>query len=306
MGFQRSPLAQSLAAKVILSTVLLSLGVVWLTGSALYSQLSDGIKRVSLETSLSDARSIFYNARYQFLLVDGQSSEIIKAGVDEIISTSISVGIIESSRELILIKIFSKKEIDSKVLKPDYSYSSNSLLSSAIPQELRDEISDSSVLVHQYAPLTYTDGKVIDALFVGQRVNIPGSGQYEMYLVFTLTNQAATLDLVQNSLLLTGIVLLLLIGLITYLVVRQVVRPVRDAARVASLFTQGDFTQRLRVKSSDEIATLGSAFNEMAASIEGQISRLENLSKVQQRFVSDVSHELRTPLTTLRMASDVI
>jgi two-component system sensor histidine kinase MtrB len=306
MGFQRSPLAQSLAAKVILSTVLLSLGVVWLTGSALYSQLSDGIKRVSLETSLSDARSIFYNARYQFLLVDGQSSEVIKAGVDEIISTSISVGIIESSRELILIKIFSKKEIESKILKPDYSFSSNSLLSSAIPENLRKEISKSSVVVHQYAPLTYTDGKVIDALFVGQRVNIPGSGQYEMYLVFTLTNQAATLDLVQNSLFLTAIVLLLLIGLITYLVVRQVVRPVRDAARVASLFTQGDFTQRLRVKSSDEIATLGSAFNEMAASIEGQIGRLENLSKVQQRFVSDVSHELRTPLTTLRMASDVI
>ena len=232
MGFQRSPLAQSLAAKVILSTVLLSLGVVWLTGSALYSQLSDGIKRVSLETSLSDARSIFYNARYQFLLVDGQSSEVIKAGVDEIISTSISVGIIESSRELILIKIFSKKEIESKILKPDYSFSSNSLLSSAIPENLRKEISKSSVIVHQYAPLTYTDGKVIDALFVGQRVNIPGSGQYEMYLVFTLTNQAATLDLVQNSLFLTAIVLLLLIGLITYLVVRQVVRPVRDAARV--------------------------------------------------------------------------
>jgi two-component system sensor histidine kinase MtrB len=98
MRLQLSPLSQSLAAKVILSTVLLSLGVVWLTGSALYSQLSDGIKEVSLETSLSDARSIFYNARYQFLLVDGQSSEIIKAGVDEIIATSISVGIIESSR----------------------------------------------------------------------------------------------------------------------------------------------------------------------------------------------------------------
>ena len=44
----------------------------------------------------------------------------------------------------------------------------------------------------------------------------------------------------------------------------------------------------------------------MAQSIEQQISRLENLSRVQQRFVSDVSHELRTPLTTLRMASEVI
>jgi two-component system sensor histidine kinase MtrB len=44
----------------------------------------------------------------------------------------------------------------------------------------------------------------------------------------------------------------------------------------------------------------------MAASIQQQIMRLENLSRVQQRFVSDVSHELRTPLTTLRMASEVI
>ena len=48
------------------------------------------------------------------------------------------------------------------------------------------------------------------------------------------------------------------------------------------------------------------AFNDMAASIEAQIHQLENLSLVQQRFVSDVSHELRTPLTPVRMASDVL
>jgi len=62
----------------------------------------------------------------------------------------------------------------------------------------------------------------------------------------------------------------------------------------------------MKVVSQDEISTLGTAFNEMAESLEKQIARLENLSRVQQRFVSDVSHELRTPLTTLRMASEVI
>ena len=41
-------------------------------------------------------------------------------------------------------------------------------------------------------------------------------------------------------------------------------------------------------------------------SLQQQISRLENLSRLQQRFVSDVSHELRTPLTTIRMASQVL
>jgi two-component system, OmpR family, sensor histidine kinase MtrB len=62
----------------------------------------------------------------------------------------------------------------------------------------------------------------------------------------------------------------------------------------------------MKITSQDEISTLAHSYNEMAYSIEQQISRLENLSRVQQRFVSDVTHELRTPLTTLRMASEVI
>ena len=51
-----SKVRTSLSAKIIVSTLLLSLGVVWVTGSALYSQLSDGVKRVNLETSLAEAR----------------------------------------------------------------------------------------------------------------------------------------------------------------------------------------------------------------------------------------------------------
>jgi two-component system sensor histidine kinase MtrB len=127
-----------------------------------------------------------------------------------------------------------------------------------------------------------------------------------MYIIFSLSSEQETLSLIKNSLLVTGFALLFLIGLITWLVVRQVVRPVREAARIATQFTQGDFTQRMKIESSDEMATLAHSYNEMAMSIEKQITRLENLSRVQQRFVSDVSHELRTPLTTLRMASEVI
>ena len=46
--------------------------------------------------------------------------------------------------------------------------------------------------------------------------------------------------------------------------------------------------------------------NYMASELEKQITTLEELSAVQQRFVSDVSHELRTPLTTVRMAAEVL
>jgi two-component system sensor histidine kinase MtrB len=46
--------------------------------------------------------------------------------------------------------------------------------------------------------------------------------------------------------------------------------------------------------------------NYMASELQKQINTLEELSAVQQRFVSDVSHELRTPLTTVRMAAEVL
>jgi two-component system sensor histidine kinase MtrB len=60
------------------------------------------------------------------------------------------------------------------------------------------------------------------------------------------------------------------------------------------------------VRGEDDLARLGRAFNEMAASLERQIHQLEELSRVQRRFVSDVSHELRTPLTTIRMAGEIM
>jgi len=154
--------------------------------------------------------------------------------------------------------------------------------------------------------MSYLQGISVPGLAIGQKVQIPGAGQYEMYIVFSLANEEITLNLINTYLLIAGFILLILITVITWVVVRQIVKPVREAARIATEFTSGDFRQRMKVYSQDEISRLGYAFNEMAESIEEQIDRLENLSRVQQRFVSDVSHELRTPLTTLRMASEVI
>ena len=46
--------------------------------------------------------------------------------------------------------------------------------------------------------------------------------------------------------------------------------------------------------------------NDMAESLQRQITTLEEFGNLQRRFTSDVSHELRTPLTTVRMAADLI
>jgi two-component system sensor histidine kinase MtrB len=85
-----------------------------------------------------------------------------------------------------------------------------------------------------------------------------------------------------------------------------VVGPVRVAANASEKLAAGQLEERLPVKGQDELATLARSFNRMADSLQRQIRQLADLSRVQQRFVSDVSHELRTPLTTIRLAGDVL
>ena len=290
----------SLAFKVIISTVILSLGVVWITGSALNSRLSSGIRDVNLNSAIVEARSTIFTADYRFLLAQGEKDSIVEKVVDDVINSATTITSNENTREVVFIRSPGNSMVN------NYEIASNLLDPVTIPQSLSERVRKADDIVWEYTNMRYLQGSTIPGLAIGQKVQIPNAGQYEMYIVFSLANEEKTLNLIDTYLLIAGLILIVLISLITWVVVRQVVKPVREAARIATEFTSGDFRQRMKVYSQDEISTLGNAFNEMAESLEKQIARLENLSRVQQRFVSDVSHELRTPLTTLRMASEVI
>jgi two-component system sensor histidine kinase MtrB len=297
----RKALSQSLATKVILSTVLLSFGVIALAGSALNSRLSDGIRSASFNSSIAESRFTFFDAEYKLVISRNSTVEERKKILADIIVNSTTQIVKEARREVVFLRVPNPRKIS-----VSYEMSSELIKPNSMPDALRKKVEKDGELHYEYATITKKTGIQEESLIVGKRVNIPSGGLYEMYIVFSLENQRTTLDLIKNSLLLAGIALIFLIGLITSLVLRQVVRPVKEAARIATQFTQGDFSQRMKIESQDEMATLAHSYNEMAQSIEQQINRLENLSRVQQRFVSDVSHELRTPLTTLRMASEII
>ncbi|EID55271.1 MtrAB system histidine kinase MtrB [Saccharomonospora xinjiangensis] len=128
----------------------------------------------------------------------------------------------------------------------------------------------------------------------------------QLYLLFPMTTEQNTVATVQNTLLVGSAFLLVLLAVITNMVTRQVVLPVRRAAAAAEGFADGDLDRRLDVTGEDDLAKLALSYNDMAASIQEQIRRLEEFGQLQRRFTSDVSHELRTPLTTVRMAADVL
>ncbi len=149
-------------------------------------------------------------------------------------------------------------------------------------------------------------GRTAPALLVGTRVVVPGAGSYDLYLIYSLQEEQETLAFVQRVILGGGLVLLSLILGIAIVIARMVTTPLKRAARAAERMAAGDLTSRVEVAGADELARVGVSFNDMARSLEQKVDDLTELSRVQQRFVSDVSHELRTPLTTIRMASSVL
>ena len=158
--------------------------------------------------------------------------------------------------------------------------------------------------IYEPTTLVYNPGKgtSVPALAVG----VPLGTYYQLYYVFPFTQQQATLLLVQRILVGVGLALVVLLAAIASLVTRWVVLPVRHAAQAAQRLSAGHLGERMEVLGVDDLAALATSFNEMAASLQGKLRELEELSNVQRQFVSDVSHELRTPLSTIKMAADLL
>ena len=128
----------------------------------------------------------------------------------------------------------------------------------------------------------------------------------QAFYFFPLNDVVSQAQLVVNTITVTGIAIVAVIGLVVFFVTRLVVNPVRVAARTAQRLSNGLLDQRMEVTGEDDLAALAASFNQMAETLQRHILRLEDMSRLQRRFTSDVSHELRTPLTTVRMAADLL
>lgn len=73
---------------------------------------------------------------------------------------------------------------------------------------------------------------------------------------------------------------------------KKMITPLRQMSIAAKRFAVGDFTYRVNVQSNDELAELGTAFNDMA-------DALDKLESSRRSFVANVSHELKTPMTSI-------
>jgi signal transduction histidine kinase len=165
--------------------------------------------------------------------------------------------------------------------------------------------------------LPWIDGARIAAIRArgGSGVVRVGDRRYEVLVIgvdkatgLTDPSQASGLDLVMGKeipllneqgrrFLLYSAATMLLVALPTllalYFVLKRTTDPVVAMSRVAERIADGDFSEDVDVRTTDEIGDLGRSINHMTQRLR------ENEAAREERWAT-VSHELRTPLATLK------
>lgn len=290
---------RSLLLRVTATTLVLSIVVMTILGFLLLSRVTTGLLDSAERTAVTEASAGLADAqRISAAAASGTSAASPASVVDTIVASLAARAGSPPQYDVLLLAG------ETEGTAPERG--TNLVSDASVPPELRETVLLTQRQSWTYTEIRYLDGRSAPGIIVGAPLAVTDVGTYELYYLFPLTNEASTLDLVRSTVIGTGVLLVILLGAVAAIVTRQVVTPVRSAARVAEQFSEGHLRERMSVRGEDDLARLAMAFNDMAASLEQQIHRLEELSAVQQRFVSDVSHELRTPLTTIRMAADLI
>ena len=290
---------RNLQLRLVAVTVVLSAIVLGLVGAALLNRVTTGLLHAKEQSSLNEASAARLEVQRLLNASDtgtetANTTRIVDSVITALAVRSGSPGLFDA---LLLAdpSLIGQPERGTKVISQ-----------ASVPLELRKAVAEQNRQLWQYTTIRYEGGSSAQGIVVGAPVTMPRVGQYELYLLFPMTNESDTIALIQRGVLITGIVLLFGLGIMAWFVTARVTEPVREAALVAEELASGELDRRMQVRGEDDLAKLAGSFNEMAQSLQQQIQRLEALSHIQQRFVSDVSHELRTPLTTVRMASEMI
>jgi two-component system sensor histidine kinase MtrB len=293
---------RSLQFRTVVATMLLTSVSFVAVGGFLSNQIANALYEERFDQFSAEAGSALTSTKAVFR----ESSATDRDTTNRLVLDSVNALVgneTQAPRQAILVSISAGEGL----FIPD-TVSQEGVTKGMLPDDLQAAVAAGQDIY--WAPVTIPvtgTGEDVPGLVFGTQVQLPPErSSYALYVYYDLSSMQATLDDIHRVLWLVGLVLLFVIGAITWYVTRSVVRPVSHAASVSEKLAAGQLQERMEVSGEDEVARLGVSFNHMAGSLQDQITQLAQLSQMQQRFVSDVSHELRTPLTTVRMAAEVL
>lgn len=285
--------ARSLPFRVVTTTLAAAIVILVATGWFLLDQSSRGIMAGKTQASVAEASAVVASMQTSLSTTDFRTTSVSEL-ISRLARDAASRGQVGNQYYVV-------------VETPISQIGTAGLASDSIPDRIRSAVGSGDGLWSTPTVIRFTDQRAEEpGLVVAANLDAPGQEPYPIFFLFSTTQEENTLAVVQQATLATGVFLLAGLTATVYLISLQVLRPVRAARLAAESLAAGHLEDRMDVVGTEDLAGLARSMNHMAEELDKKITQLQNLSLVQQRFVSDVSHELRTPMTTIRMAAEVL
>ena len=112
----------------------------------------------------------------------------------------------------------------------------------------------------------------------------------------------------QGLLLRATLAVLLLAVLLTLVISRRTMRPIRDLQRHTQRVASGDLDARIAVRSNDELGELAGHFNRMTAEVKERREQLVKAEKdaAWREMARQVAHDIKNPLTPVKLSVDLV
>ena len=283
----RAEVRRSLQARTVALTVILTLAVaIVFFGVSMVSVRASLLTQITSQ-SRADYSNMVQQAQTSLDAADVSTAVQLQQLVNDLASSLQS----EGSSNLIGVYLWSRDTNSRAIIPVSTEPSYQSLISDDIRSSVASDLDDSVF----YQPVEIPGdsgmpGSGTPAAVLGTVLDFGVAGNLEFFAIYSYTFQQQSLTQIQLSLVVICALLSIVVGVVIWLVIRGIVRPI----------------ERVAADRKDELGVLQQSFNTMADALNQKIDELEEASVFQKRFVSDVSHELRTPVTTMRMASDLL
>lgn len=137
-------------------------------------------------------------------------------------------------------------------------------------------------------------------------INTENLGISQMDIVYDITSVYAARAQEQNTFRLLLIVIFVVGSITSMIAASLLTKPLEKLSSLAQHISHGDYSARLHIHSGDEIEALANDFNNMADTIEDNISELHFSMEKQEQFMGSFAHELKTPMTSIIGYADLL